>query len=45
MKKLIRTIEDATKYNLKLGDMIEMPEPERKVKKEKYIEVKENDTN
>jgi hypothetical protein len=30
--KIIRTIAEANKYGLKMGDKIDMPEPVRKVK-------------
>jgi hypothetical protein len=38
MKKLIRSFKEASKLGVKLGDVIDMPEPVRKVKQIKESE-------
>ena len=43
MKITIRTLDQASKYNKKLGETIELPEPVRKVKKKKQSEEDLND--
>ena len=41
MKKIIRNLKEATQLGVRLGDEIDMPEPARKVKKQKVESLKE----